>query len=843
MAIVSPSANAASPDSRPSPTLATKIIRWRGWWATLAVVMATLPVAGVLSLHRIFPVRDLSLFFWGRYLWLRRSLLSGQWPLWDQYAGAGQSAVADALHQMFLLPVVALRLIGSEVVGFNLWVALPFPLAAFGAYLFVRGRFSRPAAALGAVAFSVCGPVVSTGNTPNLSWSVAAMPWVFWAVDRLLARKRPRDLALLAASCAFQALAGEPVTFTATAAVAFVYAWWVGSPTEQPTLAERLRGAALTAAGLALGIAGAAIQLLPLAAAVRDSWRPYGVGTDFWSFHPLALAELFSPHLFGDYFSSSNYLVLPWMPPLNSGRDPFFYSVYFGTALVALAVFGAVAGWRRRWSAFWMVTGGVALLAAFGPHTPFYPFVRAHVPVIGSFRFPVKFLLVLALALAALAAAGWDALAGEDRRTAAPGRFQAAQICGVAFSVLIAAATYVLSGACLYVPESAAQAFFTLAAYVGVADPVAGAAYMLRALPQSSTQVMLLAFGGALFLGVASTGRREARLARAALYVLIGVELSVAAWGVNPTFDAKYIAQPSWMGAMRGDSQSRFYFGGKFDGTLVEHDLDGPRNFVRPFDLSPVEGRSALSVQLAFAPGAWRAREMLSYNLAVLWPRMFDLAVDRFRQYGRGGRDRFLWATGVRYRAVPLPVGGSRRSVPVQYFTDIRLFDWGPVFPRVSVIPEAIVVPDVRRQIDLLFDPAFDPAKTVALASPAPKAWGTPGPQVDATARVLDERANRVTVEAGVPSGGGYLLLLDSFAPGWSVSVDGTAATVLQANALFRAVRLVPGRHAVVFRYLPTSFLVGAGVSSMSGLVMLALWLAGRRGTARRDLSQGAARY
>ena len=33
-----------------------------------------------------------------------------------------------------------MRLLGSEIVGFNLWIALPFPAAAVGAYLFFRSR-------------------------------------------------------------------------------------------------------------------------------------------------------------------------------------------------------------------------------------------------------------------------------------------------------------------------------------------------------------------------------------------------------------------------------------------------------------------------------------------------------------------------------------------------------------------------------------------------------------------------------------------------------------------------------------------------------------------------------
>jgi len=72
--------------------------------ASLAVCAATIPFLPGLAGSRVFYVRDLTIFFWGRYLWLRHELLSGSFPLWDPYVGAGQSAVADALHQLFLLP-------------------------------------------------------------------------------------------------------------------------------------------------------------------------------------------------------------------------------------------------------------------------------------------------------------------------------------------------------------------------------------------------------------------------------------------------------------------------------------------------------------------------------------------------------------------------------------------------------------------------------------------------------------------------------------------------------------------------------------------------------------------
>ena len=257
-----------------SPSRLPRLPAWM--WAVVATAVAALPLAPGFTGSRIFYIRDLSLYFWGRYLWLRRAWLSGEFPLWDPYVGAGQAAVADALHQMFLLPAVLIRLIGSEVVGFNLWVAVPFPLAALGAWLFLRRRFSPTASTLGAVTFALCGPVYSTSNFPNMSWTVAAIPWMLWAVDRLAARPGPRNLAVLIVVVAFQGLAGEPVTFLATLALVSAFALLLaGGEDCGPT--DRIRRSAWTTAGL---IAGLALAACPTGAdgtsgrafaAIRDS--------------------------------------------------------------------------------------------------------------------------------------------------------------------------------------------------------------------------------------------------------------------------------------------------------------------------------------------------------------------------------------------------------------------------------------------------------------------------------------------------------------------------------------------------------------------------------------------
>lgn len=70
----------------------------------------------------------------------------------------------------------------------------------------------------------------------------------------------------------------------------------------------------------------------------------------------------------------------------------------------------------------------------------------------------------------------------------------------------------------------------------------------------------------------------------------------------------------------------------------------------------------------------------------------------------------------------------------------------------------------------------------------------------------------------------GYLVLLDSFYPGWRAYVDGREVEILQANYAFRAVEVQAGKHEVEFRYRPWTFYFGLVVSCLAlilGLVAL----------------------
>jgi len=89
-----------------APAGKVEVSRWGSprVWASIAILAAIVPFAEGLTGARVFYIRDLSLFFWGRFLWLRRTLLSGEWPLWDPYIGLGVPHFASESSAVLAIP-------------------------------------------------------------------------------------------------------------------------------------------------------------------------------------------------------------------------------------------------------------------------------------------------------------------------------------------------------------------------------------------------------------------------------------------------------------------------------------------------------------------------------------------------------------------------------------------------------------------------------------------------------------------------------------------------------------------------------------------------------------------
>lgn len=792
-------------------------------WFLFVVAVSFVPVFRLFTTHQIFFVRDLSFFFWSRHLWLRRTLLGGSAPWWDPYLGSGQSAIADALNQLLMPLTLAIRMLPSPVVAFNLWVALPVPVAAAGTFLFLRRRVAHPAAAaLGASIFALSGPVVSMLNTPNLSWSVAGLPWVMLATARVLDTGSAGSVCALAIAFALQALSGEPVTWAATGVIAFAFA--LAGPRAVPSRSVRVQ--AQVAAGLCAGALLAAAQLVPTAVAGVRAHRAALATPDFWSLHPFSLWEIVAPHLFGDYYHA--FLAdLPWMGALNFGRDPFFYSLYLGPFVLLLAAVGAITRFRR--TAFWLVVSAIFVVAALGGYTPVLPMARKLFPPLTYFRFPVKYIVFTVFGCAVLAAEGFAAVmeARHDRRTIT----RVATWAGGA-----SAAGLIGSVALLLQPDLAFRMAHLFAMNGHLKDPDAGAAFLVRVGAPLFMRAFGLAFAASVLLALALRDSGRGRRFAGLLLVATCADLAITTSGLNPTIDLARITPPAWY--TESAAPWRVYIGGRMRGYMNPDDPDGTSTWQIPTDGTAVAGRMALNAELPMAPSGWGVREALSYDLPFLWPAEYEALVGQFEEAGRDERAAFLRRAGVRRCVLPAstpPPGPVVAEVPGW---NMRVSECNPGATRAFLASPVEIARDADDggwQRDALFDIALP--DSIARLSTLPAVAGSAGPPETPSVHIVEDGGTTVTVEAATPEPA-TLVLRDSYDPSWTAEVDGVPAEIVRANAVYRAVALPAGRHVIRFSYRPRDLRTGLIISAMTALTLLAVAV---RSRSRRDRAAGVA--
>jgi len=158
--------------------------------------------------------------------------------------------------------------------------------------------------------------------------------------------------------------------------------------------------------------------------------------------------------------------------------------------------------------------------------------------------------------------------------------------------------------------------------------------------------------------------------------------------------------------------------------------------------------------------------------------------------------------------------------------SDVAIYESVAALPRAWVVPDAMVVPDRAQVLASVASAAYDPRQLVLLEDPAAAPGEGPGGTGVATIERYEEDDVAIAVEATAPA---WLVLADTWFPGWSATVQGKPAAILRANVNFRAVRVPGGRSRVEFAYRPASVFWGRVLTGLGlALVLGGLTAAGR---------------
>jgi len=160
-------------------------------------------------------------------------------------------------------------------------------------------------------------------------------------------------------------------------------------------------------------------------------------------------------------------------------------------------------------------------------------------------------------------------------------------------------------------------------------------------------------------------------------------------------------------------------------------------------------------------------------------------------------------------------IAGGFRELPPYTVWENRT-----VLPRAFVVFRAERLPQKEEILSRLI--ATDFREEVLLEGAVPNAIAADG--AVRRAAIGRYEPNRVVVD--VESGpAGWLVLADLWYPGWTCHIDDSPVTVERADYLFRAVAVPQGRHNVVFTFEPESYRWGRTISLIALAVICVLSL------------------
>ncbi len=691
------------------------------------------------------------------------TLATGNLPLWNPYNGAGAPLFAN-YQSALLYPPSWFSFALPLAQTMSITAVLHLFLGGWGMWTLTRLLgYSALGRGVSTLAFAMTSYLVARlGTFPMISAAVW-LPWLLWAALSIVRFARARDVGRLAFFSALLLLAGHAQTAWYALLLTGLFALWSWL---------RIRPLnwlipAMLLSGVLLGAGIAALQLMATGELLLLSQRASGVDFDFamnFSYVPLRTLNLISPNIFGNPGDAS---IL--------GTGAFFEDAVYIGLIPLVGAIAAVLQWlRTRRSSerpafmsdvsFWMVIVVIAFAFALGRNTPLFPFLYNNIPTFDLFQAPVRWHLWTVTGLCLLAGAGVSTWANTRKDRAWAGRLTVVCIAGLLIGAL---------GQSFFAGESG--------------EPVR---VMLRGVLFTS---IIGTVAGLLALRMPTPGTPGYGRWGLAVLVLLAVDLGWAAQGLNVTTRAAIDAQAG--------------------------DASAPRAYWSP----DVQDRVQFEEYFLFddyrvAVERWaEARQSQLPNLNLLDGRPLLNNFDPLRP-----------GYAVQYAALIEDNPAEAPALLNAAHVDAIFDDDGVAQPLAAVSERAWLVETAcwhNRDFEVsaaLLGAGWDRQLQVQLSGEGTCAQGDAARSLGVVTSI-EYHPNEVELRVSAEQDA-WLVVADTYYPGWRAEVNGAPTTIQRANLAFRALQLEAGDHSVRMVYEPGWVVPGAVISGLSLFALLILF-------------------
>lgn len=716
---------------------------------------------------------DLFSYFYPIRLFAIEQVKSGNFPLWNPYVLGGIPALGNFQYAL-LYPPNWLHLLLPMNLTINLLIAFHVALAGFFTALWCRRRGSSvEASLLGGTIFMFSGPCLLHVSLGYLTYIcvIAWIPLLFICIDQIIesdGNRRKAYVLLGAVSVAMQLLGGypQPAYYAAITAGCYTAVRLINHPRWVSTVVAFV-------AVYVIGTLLSAAQLLPGLDAVSESVRSgpadYAFATAC-SLAPENVLLIFSSSLFGDSISA------PDMARWGSTNT----SMFIGAVATALAIIGATTRSPRSNVAI-LIAILCGLFFASGSYNPLYRHLIVILPGLGNMRYPARFVVMISLLAAPLAAAGYDHIRQNPQLRRPAFIAIALSILFILFSISVAPSIETgsqgLWGTYLSWTKATGETWNKLDSR-NAEQQIRASARM--AVEQSNliaamlTTVVLILFWS----------RRRPSISRlilplALLELFIG---SIPAWDRAEPRVSLPAQWRSELAAMAPDDRLLIW-------------LPQSQNLTIPAKIEAVNG---------YDPSALSRWDNVLLPLLGAEARSGNLEAKRVLPSNRWPMLRFA------------------KILPRNDGVVIK-----PPMGRLNLLSRYVVASDATESLLAVRRPNFDPREFVVLEQePSIKPQADPTVTPPGQVELIDKTTDTLEIKADLQRPA-ILLITDAYSRGWQARPLGASPQksyeVLPADHALRAVPLAAGVHHFMLEYRPSSVPIGLAVSGITSLAWLGL--------------------
>lgn len=811
---------------------------------------------GVTQAHN--PLLDdliLENYAWKNFI--RESLRAGEIPLWNPYILAGQPFLA-AGQNAALYPFGVVFLILPLARAYAVFAVLHYWLAACAMYFLARVLGLRSfAATISGVVYAFGGFMVVSVVFPMVvsaaTWLPAILAFVELALragsERSPQRSEARELFF--ALCAgvllgVQFLAGHvEVSYYVLLVLAFYAAWRIVT-NALPSLKRRgwgrfardlLRAGAIILGIVLLGFMLAAIQIIPLYELVRLNFREGSASyadVAGWALPSRQIITFFIPDFFGNPTHHAYLDIYDWTWKA-APQGTIFWGIknyveagaYIGIlamVLAGLGIFNSQSAIRNS-KFFFLTLAIVSLLFAFG--TPLYAILFYGLPGWNQLHTAFRWLFPWTLAMAFLAGAGADYLTltlslqrrGNLKRAIT---VFGATLVGVGLLALFVIA---LSLAMRDAFLQFADAFVNASDLAKPAFETGRAFWSYEARNLALFGAFVLLSGIVLFVARVNFKVRGIAVWKPLALIALVLDLFIAGMGFYPRADAKLaeFTPPALEFLQQDKSLYR----------VATYDLRGQKvlnaNSAMPFGIQDIRGYdSIIPKQYVEYMKLLAPQDELLYNRIAAFYDYQPLSSPLLNMLGV----KYILTT----RSAPNP------GYELVYDRELKIYENKNVLPRAFFMEQARLFASRDELLSAL--PTLDPTREVLLEQGTPQFSALQSDNSNALAvyqkykdgwswrtvmaavlgydlPVLETYKGSEVILKTHAMQPAYLVLTDSYFPGWIAQIDGQDTPIYRANGNFRAVLVPAGEHTVRFKYSPISFRVGAVLSLLAVITVL----------------------